>query len=393
MMLWIVMFMISCVRPTDDYPVGLHGAGTDLGALEAAPSPMGGRIEASRFRLWGTNLGLGVTGLYGDSPRADGSEFVTAAASFGYPASTAYDRVSAFLSPGPGALDTCVVRPPAATDAGPVEMVDVGDAVRLSTPGQTMLSLDRDPPVHPRPAGESWYVGYGSTLWPSIQGHVDIPDTWTPGATWTISFPGTIAPAEATFGTIPYPLTDGLMHLPVEVEGLAINGSVLRPPRHGYNREGEWTGEDDDVRFQGPFSQPMDVSWTASRSMGDLTIVIKLHGEGVEGDCGCAADCEEGFECVDGACVGSDGATWNVLAEVACTAVDDGEFTIQPSDMAGIWSHLDWSEVAGATVSFARINESTVFVPDVLTWNGRKVGVDPVRIRASDIVVTRLEVP
>ena len=392
-MMWILMAMMSCTRATDDYAVALHGAGTDLGAIEASPTPMGGRIEAARYRLWGTNLGLGMTGLYGDSPRADGTAFVSAAASFGYPASTAYDRISAMLSPGPVAADTCVVRPTPDTAAGPVEMVDVGDAVRLSTPGQTMLSLDRDPPVHPRPAGESWYVGYGGALWPVVQGHLDIPDTWTPGASWTISFPGTIAPAEATFGTIPYPLTDGLMHLPVELEGLAINGSGVRPPEHGFNREGEWTGEDDDVRFNGPFTEPMTVTWTASRSMGDVTIVIQLLGEGAEGECGCIGDCEAGFSCEAGECVADDGVTWNVLAEVACTATDDGEFTVEPADLAGAWTHVDWADVAGATASFARINESTLFVPDVLTWNGRKVGIDPVRVRASDVVVTRLEVP
>jgi len=78
---------------------------------------------------------------------------------------------------------------------------------------------------------------------------------------------------------------------------------------------------------------------------------------------------------------------------VACTATDDGEFSIEPQDLAGVWAQLDWSDLAGATVSLARINESTIFVPDVLTWNGKKVGIDPVRVRASDILVTRLEIP
>jgi hypothetical protein len=393
MMIWIWMFIVSCTRPTDDYTVSLHGAGTDLGQIEAAPSPMGGRVEVARYRLWGSNLGLGVTHLYGDAPRADGTQFVVGSASFGYPASPAYDRVSAFLSPGPTATDTCVVRPPSDIRAGPVEMVDVGDAVRLSTPGQTMVSLERDPPVHPRPAGESWYVGYGNQLSPVIQGHPDLPDTWTPGADWRLSFPGTVAPPEATFGTIPYPLTDGNMHLPMPLEDAAINGAPVRAPNHGYNRAGEWTGEDDDVRYRGPFTEPMVLTWTPSPSQGDLTVVIHLLGEGVESDCGCTADCEAGFECVDGGCMGVDGASWNVLAEVACTAADDGEFSIEPQALAGVWAQLDWADLAGATVSLARINESTVFVPDVRTWNGKKVGIDPVRVRASDILVTRLEVP
>ena len=91
--------------------------------------------------------------------------------------------------------------------------------------------------------------------------------------------------------------------------------------------------------------------------------------------------------------MGVDGASWNVLAEVACTATDDGEFSVEPQALAGVWAQLDWADLAGATISLARINESTVFVPDVLTWNGKKVGIDPVRVRASDILVTRLEIP
>lgn len=392
-MMWLVLFAVSCIRSTDDYAVSLHGGGTDLGAIEAAPSPMGGRIEAARYRLWGSNLGLGLTGLYGDSPRADGSSFVAASAAFGYPASTAYDRVSAFLSPGPIEPDSCVVRPPPDVNAGPIEMVDVGDAVRLAPQGQQALVLDRDPPVHPRPAGESWYVGYGGQLWPDVQDHPLLPDTWAPGGSWSVTFPGTVAPAEATFGTVPYPLTNGLMTLPMELEGLAINNASVRPPRHGYNRDGEWTGEDDDVRYRGPFTEPMEIAWTPSAAMGAVTVVIHLLGEGPEEACGCVADCEPGFACEDGACVGVDGATWNVLAEVACTAKDDGSFTVEPADLAGAWTQIDWSNMRGAIASFARINESTVFVPDVRTWNGRKVGIDPVRIRSADIIVTRLEVP
>jgi len=387
------MMLTACERPTSDYEVGLHGAGTQLSDIEAAPTEMGGRIEVARFRLWGSNLGLGLTGLYGDAPRADGTSFVVGSAAFGYPASSAYDRVSAFLSPGPFTNDTCVVRGAPKTSAGPVEYVDVGDRVRLSTPGQTQLSLERDPPAHPRPSGESWYVGYGNQLLPDIQGHPDLPDTWTPGASWSVTFPGTIAPAESTIGVIPYPLTDGLVHLPVTIDDVAVNGTPIRPPRHGYSRDGEWTGEDDDVRFTGPFTEPMTVSWTPSRSSGDVTLVVRLLGSGIEGSCGCDADCEAGFSCAYGSCSGDDGAGWNVLAEVACTATDDGEFVINPEEFAGVWAGVDWDDIAGATLAVGRINENTLFVPDVLTWNGKKVGISPVRVRASDLLVTRLELP
>ena len=122
-------------------------------------------------------------------------------------------------------------------------------------------------------------------------------------------------------------------------------------------------------------------------------MVVRLHGYGREEACGCAADCGAGFNCQQGACVGEDGAGWVVLAEVACTAADDGEFVIQPEEFAGVWATVDWSDIAGATLLVARSTASTLFVPDVLTWNGKRVGISPVRVRASDILVTRLELP
>jgi hypothetical protein len=392
-MIWIWMLIVACERPSNDYAVRLHGAGTQLSDIEASPTEMGGRIEVARTRLWGSNLGYGMTGLYGDSPRADGMDFVVGSAVFGYPATSVFDRVSAFLSPGPFTNDTCVVRGPPRTDAGPTEYVDVGDRVRLSTPGQTQISLERDPPVHPRPAGESWSVSYGSQLLPVIQGHPDLPDTWTSGASWSVTFPGTLVPQEATLGAIPYPLTEGLMHLPAVLEGVAVGGVPVRAPKHGYARDGTWTGEDDDVRFAGPFVEPMSVNWTPSRSSGDVTMVVRLHGFGREEACSCAADCGAGFSCQQGACMGEDGAGWVVLAEVACTAADDGEFIIQPEEFAGVWATVDWPDIAGATLLVARSNASTLFVPDVLTWNGKRVGISPVRVRASDILVTRLDLP
>ncbi len=391
-MIWL-WILASCGRPSDDYVVALHGAGTDLSSIEAASEPMVGRIEVSRYRLWGSNLGYGLTGLFGDVPRADGMSFVVGSASFGYPASATFDRVSAFLSPGPSEVGECVVRPPAVEPA--VEYVDVGDAVSLSTPGQPGVTLPRDPSIYPRPAGESWYVGYGNQLLPMVQDHRHLADTWTPDSLWSVSFPGALPPPEATVGAIPYPFNDGWIQLPSALQGVRVNESPVRAPNHGYGRNGEWTGEDDDVRYPGPFTEPIRVGWEAGLSTDKITLVIRIVGEGVEDDCDCAGDCEPGFKCDGGVCVGVDGASWNVLAEVACTAADDGEFTIRPEDMAGVWTQFEWYEVAGATLSIARISEGTATIPDIMTWNGKRVGTkrNAVRLRASDIVVTRLEVP
>ena len=56
-------------------------------------------------------------------------------------------------------------------------------------------------------------------------------------------------------------------------------------------------------------------------------------------------------------------------------------------------SFIGWMLVlaTGAVLIISRINNDTIEVEDVLTWNGRRVGISPVRTRAIDAVVTRLE--
>jgi hypothetical protein len=393
MMLWL--FLLTCARPSDVYDVQLFGAGTGLESIEPAPSPMGGRIEIARFQLWGTNLGHGLTTMFGDAPRADGTAFVIGEAMFGYPADEGFDRQAAFLSRGPSKTDTCFSRATVAGYFGFAEYVDVGDRVGLSSGGESHISLIRDPASHPRPAGESWYVGYGLNLLPSITDHADLPDTWRPSATWDIRFPGTVQPAEATFGAIPYPLTNAKLPLPDDVDDLTVGGTAVRPPHHGYDDAGRWQGDDyfDDVRFAGPWKRALDLGWTPSASRGPVTIAIRLHGKVAEEACGCDGDCQAGFSCKNGACYGDDGANSIVLGELVCTAADDGAFSITPSALAELFTWVDAESIGGATLWVARINESTAFVPDVLTWNGKRVGINPIRTRAADIIITRLEAP
>ena len=128
-------------------------------------------------------------------------------------------------------------------------------------------------------------------------------------------------------------------------------------------------------------------------SRGSVTLVVRLLGAQSEGDCDCLADCDEGFVCESGQCVGADGSSANVLAELACDAEDDGEFVIAPEELAGVWTMVDWADIRGATLSVARMNEAQATIQDVLTWNGKRVSSEPVRVRAMDVLVTRLERP
>jgi len=382
---------LSCIRPSDEYDVRLHSLGVPLDEVQDTAEPMGGRIELARYRLWGSNLGHGVTGFFGDEPRADGTEFAIGSAMFGFPKDPTFDRNSAFVDPGPkveAGSDACAMRLGSNDDITFSEYIDVGDEVSFSHAEGERFRLARDPSFHPRPAGESWYVGYGGTLEPVIQDHADHPGNWRPGGLFDLSFPGTVLPPESTVGAVPYPLSAGSIGFPSETVGLAIGGEPVRAPQHGEDG-------DDDVRFEGPWQAPMVLSWEPSASRAPLTITVRYLGEGVESECGCSADCGAGFTCeldtgsANGVCVGDEGAGWVVLGELTCTVEDDGEFVLQPADMAALNAQ---ASPDNAVLLVSRISESKLdSVADARTPNGLRVPISPVRVRVVDTIVTRLD--
>ncbi|MDP6931798.1 MAG: hypothetical protein QGG40_02735 [Myxococcota bacterium] len=390
--------LTGCIRPSDTYEVDLYGAGTELDAVLPAPEPMGGVIEYTRMRLWGTNLGHGLSGLYGDAPRADGTGFTIANAYFGYPRDPGFDRNSSFLTRGPDAdsgEDACVTRTVTTGYFGFSEYVDVGDHIALTAEDGARIVLERDPSVHPRPAGASWYSSYGGTLRPDIQDHDHLDPTWRSDETWNFSFPGTVMPPESTMGAIPYPLTDAQLQAPPSIDDLAVGGETVRAPHHYYDDKGEWVGYDvfDDVRYAGPWTEAMDVTWTPSEEGTPLTLSIRYLGVGEEYACSCSADCDDGFSCIDGSCYGDDGAGWVVLGELTCTVADDGKFTFRPSHLETLDGWVSPGDIAGAVLAAARITEGTAEVEDALTFNGKRVPLSPVRTRLTDLLYTRLEAP
>ncbi len=380
----VCLLSSACYRPSDSYDVHVYGAGTDLDAILPAPEPMGGMIEYARWRFHGTNLGLGLTGLFGDAPRADGSSVTMGYAYLAYPADIGFDRNSSFLSPGPpieAGQDACTTRLTISGYFSFMEYVDVGDHIALTDASGGRIVLERDPSAHIRPAGESWYAGYGGRLHPVIQDHELLDDTWRSGGTYTLSFPGTVAPPDTTIGSIPYPLRGHELSFPADIEGLTVGGEAVKAPGA------------DELRFEGPWQQPMDIAWTSSQGQEPLTVVIRYLGWGDEGSCDCNSACAPGFTCRDGLCVGEEGAGWRVLGELACTVSDDGAFTVTPSMLDTLNHYTDGNELAGTVMAVARQSEGTVEVADALTFNGKRVSITPVRTRISDIVWTRLRAP
>lgn len=394
----VLAVTLACVRPSDEYEVHLFSQGATLDAIQAPPEPMGGRLEWARFRMHGTDLGLGVTGLFGDMPRVDGTSFVVGGAELGYPANEGYDAGWWLAAPGPDAgagEDACFTR---AGDPGlPLisEYVDVGDHIALTASDGTVVRLERDPAVHPNPSGESWYAGYGWTLQPVVQGHSALPDTWRSDASWGLSFPGTVLPEESTMGAIPYPVTGAVIRTPSPVEGLRVGDVTVRAPHHGYSSGGRWIGDDfeDPVEVPGPWTEPVTLQWTPSATGEPLTIALRLLGPGDEGPCGCADDCDVGFSCELGRCRADRGAAGASLGELVCTVADDGLFVLEPDQLETLDAWVDPTATRGAALFVSRIVEGTVEVPDVLTFNRKRVTITPVRTRTADVVVTRVTWP
>ena len=393
---------LACTRPSDQYDVHVYGASTDLDTIETAPRAMGGQIEYARYRFWGTNLSHGLTGLWGDEPRADGTSVTIGYAFFGYPLDPGFDQNSTFLSPGPRSVapgsDGCTTRTQMTGYYGVTEYVDVGDHIELRADDNTVVRLERDPSVHHRPAGESWYAGYGGDLLPVIQEHETLPSNWASDEVWTVRFPGTALPPDSTMGAVPYPAT-GELHFPPDIENLYVEGSEVRAPHHFYNDNGVWDPDYiDDIRFPGPWDAPISLTWSPSESTEEardqpLTVVVRLLGTAEESTCDCNASCGDGFSCIDGSCVGNEGSGWSPMGELVCTVADDGEFKLTPVMLDNLWQWVDRDEVAGAVLLVSRQREGTLSTEDALSFNGKAVPLSPVRTRALDIIATRLEAP
>ncbi len=380
------VLVASCIRPTDSYDVSTFGDGTDLGDVLSSPEPRAGRVELVRYRLWGPYMGLGITGLFGDEDYIDGSEFIVTNGEFGTPPDPLWDHYSPFLSPGPElppGEDACITRVFAPASSANAEWVNVGDRVSL-TGDDFAVHLERDPASLVRPAGESWFVGYGGRVLPVIEDNELLADTWRSGAALQLSAPGAIAPPEATFGAVPFPF-EAEVHLPPSLDDVAIDGFTLFKPAF-----------DDDTRYDGPWEEPIELTWTPSEDASPMTVTLRLVGGAQESQCDwCEEDaCPDGTTCdEDGWCIPDHGSGWNVLGEVTCTVADDGECTLSPDDLVELETYWPVDTADGALLFISRIEEDLITVPDVRSWHGDRIPVGDLRFRATDTIVSRLELP
>lgn len=78
------------------------------------------------------------------------------------------------------------------------------------------------------------------------------------------------------------------------------------------------------------------------------------------------------------------------VGELVCTAADDGSFTIGADDLESLEARVDMSRVRGAILVVSRTREDLVQLPLVRNETGGAADINPVRLRASHMVVGRL---
>ena len=363
---------LGCGRATSSYDVHVYAEGTSLDELSTDTSLKNGVIEYARFRMWGRKLGLGITGLYGDTPYISSTQFVLSSAKFGYPAHPSFDTQSFFISPNT-TVDTCYSIIGPRSEASSTDYVDVGDSIRLR--GETVdVSLQRDPTNYPRPAGEIWYVGYSAGLGPVLQNYAHGKDTWpTSATTLQVITQGGLPPEDSMIPAIPYGFI-GELGIPASLENIAINGTSLDANSEAFT----WA---DSLQF----------TWTPSTNSGVVQIAIRYLGTGsAQDDCSCDEDCGEDLTCVDGGCMATEGSSDHQLAELVCTVADDGNFTLTSSMLPSDLTNID---AQGWLLLLSRMEQKEITAPDIISHNRKRLQNYGIRTRGIDTVVTRLEKP
>ena len=154
--------LLSCSRPSAVYDVGIFGEGSTIADIQSPPQEKSGLVESGRYRIFGSELGLGFTGMYADVPDSSGTSFVMGQGIFAYPPDESSDRISTMISTGPTKMDSCMKIVLLGSNLLLLSILML--AMPLFSKMRIFISLPREPKTYPRPAGESWFVGYGYEL-------------------------------------------------------------------------------------------------------------------------------------------------------------------------------------------------------------------------------------
>lgn len=203
----------SCGYNTGEAGVKPVSVGYDPGELFPGPEPRGGLVDAVLMQLKGTNLDLGVTGLFGSSGSftQHGSEPFESVLSFAYFFSPAIDAADEwqFVSPkGPDMNEACFVQINNRGPLGAFTTVDVGDSLLFSNNADdpadlTRLELQRDPQNYPLNTTQVTITYSALDIFnPGFPGY---PANWTFGEEVTMHFDGGLPPEGTPIASIPRP--------------------------------------------------------------------------------------------------------------------------------------------------------------------------------------------
>jgi hypothetical protein len=503
------LFSGACARDTADAGVKTIGVGFDPGELFPGPEPRGGILDGTLLQFKGTNLDLGVTGLFFSTgaftdPLNDPFDAI---ASYGYlfaPALTTADEYQLVSPKGPDIPETCFVQVDARGPLGSFRTVDVGQSISLVTdPGdfelRSILDMRREPQDYPANTSDVFIVY--SAVAPLFFGHEVVPDNWAFGENVTLHFDGGLPPEGAPVASIPLPSDaadarvdkeegDPTIWSPDDLTGVAVSNNLdgsesvvmrydpvglsLPDPRGNdgvlhvtWDALPETPGDDEtDVRPEGATVVTISIK-LLGRSPGQRTedgnycdAAAVTAGEVHDADWLATHDaskgnwCDAGYEpatdvgndefgldalgadschdgldsdgdgtCDEGGCLDVDGVTWLVpdpdcrrhnyqtavcgdddlcrdvggdrdpdghAGDLVCTALDDGDFTVDAAQIQALLDRVPEDEVGGAVLVVSRTAEKLITVPMVRDQVGNQEDINPVRLRLSQVQFGRL---
>ncbi len=416
--LWCVVLGVGlavagCGSRVEQGEVHLVSEGETLSAVAPPLEPAGGVVEMAR--VWFAGNGLS-TGLLGDPEPfdADGWTLTAGAARFVYPRSEHIESAAWLLPSGPGLEDgesmRCAVVLGAGSGVQQSEVsVDAGDVLRFSDAGgKVSYRVVRRPLFRDTsPWAAVSYFALERTLSPDdLRG----PGNWFPGTALTLSMGGANPTEDRRFASLPFAFeSDRPVLLPLKLSGLTLNGAPVAAPVRSPD-----TG---DVVVPGPAyalptaGVPLEIGWDAWSTPQTMVVSLEYYGGG---DGRCPSACNQGVSCcesddqcgddetcgvrpADGrkVCLPRHGDGRDRLGALVCTVQDTGRAVLAAGQVEDLEAQLsargtlDW--VQGVVLRIGRTVTASVALPDVMLADGSGRSISPVRIRASDVALVRLE--
>lgn len=411
----LALSLLSC-RGEGSSSAQLISSGTAPSTLTMPLGQVGGLIEVARVRFYGDTLS---SRLVGETPGrvADGLSLVVGGAGFAFPASPTPHAAWVAIPKGPvlSAEESlrCEIRPGQARLPWELDgmRVDVGTRVTLEGTNyndSTRLALPLSRFPTQRVEGYAQQLRY-YFVEPARLPSDDWDDlNWASGNSTQVHVGGAAIPEAREYAALPYQvLLSDRFSLPSSLENLTWNGSPLKAPSLDLS-----TGQvlSSVPRLELPRGEGFaTLTWTPAEPPRQLTLSIELYGPG-QGSCpggcgessiccqtndGCGPQerCEAWSSTGELACFPNDGDARDLLATLVCSATDQGELRLPGTQLDALLAQVGTANVRGVVVRVARVMELEAAAPSVLTRDGTGHPLSSVLLRASDVVVSRAELP